>query len=128
MLLRFLAARDTDLASASEADLQEFRRWRLDDGELTVGEAAWNRDAAAIGSLYDFMVRQGTIARRPWRSAAPGRRSLSIGVGRDLRVRHMDLDQYLFLRDVGFGGLAVGAGLSEGGGRIVTERRVSWRC
>jgi len=114
MLLRFLAARGADLLSATETDLQEFRRWRLDDGDQTVGEAAWDRDAAAIGSLYDFMIRQGTVTRRPWRSSGRGRRSLSTGVGRDLRVRHMDLGQYLFLRDVGFGGLAAGAGLDEG--------------
>ncbi|MET7710373.1 site-specific integrase [Micromonospora sp. NPDC005413] len=114
MLLRFLLARGMNLASATEADLQEFRRWRLDDAEQTIGEAAWNRDAAAIGCLYDFMVRQGIVERRPWRSAGRGRRSLSTGVGRDLRVRHMELEQYLFLRDVGFGGLAPGAGLDEG--------------
>ena len=114
MLLRFLVARGADLASATEADLQEFRRWRLDDAEQTVGAAAWDRDAAAISSLYDFMVRRGMIARRPWRVTSRGRRSLSTGVGRDLRVRHMGLEQYLFLRDVGFGGLAAGAGLDEG--------------
>jgi hypothetical protein len=50
MLLRFLHARGLDLASATEQDVLEFRRWRLDDADETVGEAAWDRDAAAIGS------------------------------------------------------------------------------
>ncbi|MBC9005441.1 tyrosine-type recombinase/integrase [Micromonospora aurantiaca (nom. illeg.)] len=113
MLLRFLLARGADLTSATETDLQEFRRWRLDDAEQTISEAAWDRDAAAIGSLYDFLVRRGMIARRPWRATGRGRRSLSTGVSRDLRVRHMGLEQYLFLRDVGFGGLAASAGLDE---------------
>ena len=114
MLLRFLLARAQDLVSATESDLLDFRRWRLDDAEHTVGEAAWDRDAAAIGCLYAFLVRQGIVERRPWRAAGRGRRSLSTGVGRDLRVRHLELEQYLFLREVGFGGLAPGASLDVG--------------
>ena len=34
MLLRFLRARGLDLASATEQDVLEFRRWRLDDADL----------------------------------------------------------------------------------------------
>lgn len=105
MFLRFLQARGSDLASATEQDVLNFRRWRLDDAEETVGEAAWGRDAAAIGCLYDFLVRQGIVERRPWRGTARNRRSLATGTRRDLRVRHLELQQYLYLRDVGFGGL-----------------------
>ena len=63
---------------------------RLFDAEQTIGEAAWDCDAAAIGCRYDFPVRQGIVERRPWRSAGRGRRSLPPGVGRDPRVRHME--------------------------------------
>lgn len=114
MLLRFLHARGLDLASATEPDIQDFRRWRLDDAEDTVGEAAWDRDAAAIGSLYDFLVRQRIVEHRPWRTTTRRQRSLSSGTRRDLRVRHMELEQYLYCRDVGFGGLAPDAGLDVG--------------
>lgn len=113
MLLRFLNARGLDLASATELDVQEFRRWRLDDGDETVEEATWDRDAAAIGCLYDFLVRQGIVERRPWRSTTRQRPSLSSGTRRDMRVRHMELEQYLYLRDIGFGGLTAAGGLDE---------------
>ncbi|WP_433317930.1 tyrosine-type recombinase/integrase [Micromonospora chersina] len=114
MLLRFLQARGLDLASASEADIQDFRRWRLDEAERTIGEAAWDRDGAAIGCLYKFLLRQGLVERRPWRAATRRRRTLSSGTRRDLRVRHMELEQYLYCRDVGFGGLAPDGGLDHG--------------
>lgn len=113
MLLRFLRARGLDLASATEQDVLEFRRWRLDDADETVSEAAWDRDAAAIGCLYDFLVRQGVVEQRPWRGTRRQQRSLSSGTRRDLRVRHMELDQYLYFRDVGFGGLAVNGDVDE---------------
>ncbi|SIM72986.1 tyrosine-type recombinase/integrase [Micromonospora cremea] len=114
MLLRFLQARGLDLASASEADLQDFRQWRLDEAGQTVGEAAWDRDAAAIGCLYDFLLRQGVVDRRPWRATTRRQRTLASGTRRDMRVRHMELEQYLYCRDVGFGGLAPDGGLDQG--------------
>jgi hypothetical protein len=49
---------------------------------------------------------------------------------RDMRVRHMELEQYLYLRDVEFGGLASDGALERGsgiGGRIATARRASLR-
>lgn len=110
MLFNFLAARGRDLASASEADLLEFRLWRREQAEVTVGQAAWDRDAAAVGQLYDFLVQSSHILGRPWRPAGRSS-SLGSGVSRDLRVRHMELEQYLFCRDVGFGGLRPDASL-----------------
>ncbi|MFF3468013.1 site-specific integrase [Streptomyces sp. NPDC002619] len=110
MLFNFLATRSRDFASASEADLLEFRLWRREQAEETVGQAAWDRDAAALGQLYDFLVQRGQVPGRPWRPT--GRTaSLGSGVSRDLRVRHMELEQYLFCRDVGFGGLRPDASL-----------------
>ncbi|GAA1595775.1 tyrosine-type recombinase/integrase [Actinoplanes couchii] len=113
ILLRFLRARDLDLSSAAEQDVLEFRRWRLDDGGETVSEAAWDRDAAAIGCLYDFLVRQGVVARRPWRNTPRRQTSLASRTRRDLRVRHIDLQQYLHLRDVGFGGIVPDGGVDD---------------
>ncbi|CAL9278936.1 hypothetical protein [Streptomyces sp. SudanB182_2057] len=49
---------------------------------------------------------------RPWRPVR-GSTSLVSGFAQDVRVRHMELEQYLFCRDVGFGGLAPEAGLDE---------------
>ncbi|MDO0923944.1 site-specific integrase [Streptomyces sp. TG1A-8] len=110
MLLHFLLAREADLQSATETDLREFRLWRQDEAEEVVGDAAWDRDWAAIESLYRYLIRIGVVARQPWR-ATPQRDNLASRIRPDLRVRHMELDQYLYLRDVGFGGLAPDAGL-----------------
>lgn len=104
MLLRFLHDRGLDLGSATELDVQESRRRRLDGGGETVGAAAWDRDVAAIGCLYDFLVWQGIVERRPRRSTTRRPRSLSDGTRRDVRVRHMELERYLDVRDAGLAG------------------------
>ncbi|MFE0206900.1 site-specific integrase [Streptomyces sp. NPDC058985] len=110
LLLHFLLARGTDLRSVTETNLREFRLWRQDEAEEVVGDAAWDRDWAAIESLYRFLIRIGVFARQPWR-ATPQGSNLASRIRPDLRVRHMELDQYLYLWDVGFGGLAPDAGL-----------------
>lgn len=104
MLLNFLAARSLDFRSATETDVQEFRIWRCEQAQDPVSVATWRRDAAAIAGLYDYLVQIGFVEQRPWRSTGRGR-SLASRTTLDLRVRHMELEQYLFLRDVGFGGL-----------------------
>ncbi|MER5358844.1 site-specific integrase [Streptomyces sp. NPDC002785] len=111
-LLHFLMARGLDLLSVTETDIKEFRLWRLEQAEETVEEVSFDRDSAAIGTFYKFLKDKGYIAHRPWRSAGK-RESLGSGISRDLRVRHMELEQYLFLRDVGFGGLTPDASLDE---------------
>ncbi|MFC7266413.1 site-specific integrase [Streptomyces lutosisoli] len=110
MLLNFLTARGLDLRLATENNVLEFQRLRREDAEETVGEATWDRDAAAIGGLYDYLAQVGYVSGRPWRAKGRGE-SLGSGVSRDPRVRHMELDQYLLFRDVGFGGLEPGGGL-----------------
>lgn len=110
MLLHFLLARDADLRSATETDFREFRLHRQDEAEEVISDAAWDRDWAAIESLYGFLIRTGAVTQQPWR-ATPKGSGLASGIQPDLRVRHMELDQYLYLRDVGFGGLAPEAGL-----------------
>jgi site-specific recombinase XerD len=110
MLLHFLMARGLDLLSATETDIKEFRQWRLEQAEETVEEVSFDRDAAAIGTFYQFLEDKGYITHRPWRSVGKSA-SLGSGISRDLRVRHMELDQYLFHRDVGFGGLTPDAAL-----------------
>lgn len=113
MLLNFLRSRGLELATATEADIQEFRLWRLQDAATTVDEVTWDKDGAVIGALYDHLASSGVVEGRPWRSTRRGR-SLSSGTERDLRVRHMTLEQYLFFRDVGFGGLGTEAEVDAG--------------
>ncbi|MFE2089828.1 tyrosine-type recombinase/integrase [Streptomyces sp. NPDC059460] len=110
MLLGFLESRGLDLQSATEQDIFRFRQWRRQDAENTVGEPTWDKDAAAIGQLYDFLFSIRYVEARPWR-ATPRGKSLGSGITTDLRVRHMEIEQYLYLRDVGFGGLTPDARL-----------------
>lgn len=112
-LLAFLAERGLDLGSATEADLQEFRHWRTGMGRQRASEDAgpiqkttWSKEKAAVGSLYRHLKRTGVVEAIPWRSESLGRR-----VARDMRVRHMELEQYLYFRDVGFGGLSPDGGV-----------------
>ncbi|MFF7728810.1 site-specific integrase [Streptomyces sp. NPDC008001] len=111
MLLGFLLARGADLRSATERDILQFRQWRREDAEETVEGPTWDRDAAAIVSLYKHLVRIGYVRASPWRSSQG--ESLGSGFSTDVRVRHLELEQYLFFRDVGFGGLTPEAKLDE---------------
>ncbi|KUN57219.1 hypothetical protein AQJ46_48495 [Streptomyces canus] len=110
MLLGFLRARGQDLRSATESDIVQFEQWRRQHAEKTVEEPTWDKDAAAIGQLYDFLVDIGYVAARPWRSTPRGN-SLGSGISTDVRVRHMEIEQYIYFRDVGFGGLTPDAEL-----------------
>lgn len=108
----FLVERQRDLLTATESDLFEYRLWRLEQQEDPIDQVTWEKESSAISSLYRWLTEEGLLARRPWRST--GRReALRGGVSRDPRVRHLELDQYLFLRDVGFGGLTPEAGIDE---------------
>ncbi|MET8621038.1 tyrosine-type recombinase/integrase [Streptomyces albidoflavus] len=112
MLLRFLTARGLDLRSATEWDILQFRQWRLEEATATVEEPTWDKDSAAISRLYAYLDRIGYVESRPWRTTSRGQ-SLGSRKSTDLRVRHMELEQYLYFRDVGFGGLAPDAALDE---------------
>ncbi|MFD7337805.1 site-specific integrase [Streptomyces violascens] len=104
MLLAFLESRGLDLRSAAETDILQFRQWRCEDDEDPVDDPTWDKNSAAIGLLYKFLEGIGYVEERPWRATARGE-SLSSGTSTDVRVRHLELEQYLYLRDVGFGGL-----------------------
>ncbi|WP_329588892.1 hypothetical protein OG195_12555 [Streptomyces sp. NBC_01362] len=100
-LLGYLVARGLDLESASETDIKGYRQWRTGTSRRPVQKSTWEKEAAALTSLSRFLNRSGESTAGGWRlSKVTGRR-----VSRDMRVRHMELDQYLFFRDVGFGGL-----------------------
>ena len=102
-LMDFLRVRGSDLLRATETDLLEFRRWRTREQDEPIQRATWEKESAAINGLYGWLVDRGDLRRRPWRQS--GRRdTLRNGVSRDLKVRHLTLEQYLYFRDVGLGG------------------------
>lgn len=99
----FLAAHGTDLLSACERDLLAYRRWRCDEAEEVIGDATWDKEAAGINSFYDWAVKHDRVPRHPWRGGRHD--SFRSGINSDMRVRHLTLEQYIYFRDVGFGGL-----------------------
>jgi hypothetical protein len=106
-LYDFLDQRGSDLLSASEADVMEFRLWRKTRQQRPIQDSTWEKESAAIASFYDWLVSRGHLERRPWR--AGGRRDvLRAGVNRDPRIQHLTLDQYRYFRDVGMAGFEPG--------------------
>jgi integrase len=102
-LMEFLRNRGSDLLTATETDLLEFRHWRTQAQDDPIQRVTWEKEAAAINGLYGWLVDRGQLQRRPWRLS--GRRdTLRNGVSRDVKVRHLTLEQYLYFRDVGLGG------------------------
>ncbi|MEU0482832.1 site-specific integrase [Streptosporangium sp. NPDC006013] len=101
----FLAARGTDLLSATEADLVAYRRARTELDDRPIDEVTWDREAVVINSLYGYLIDQGLVRRRPYRMTAAGQRnSLRSSMRREMQIRHMAVEQYLYFRDVGLGG------------------------
>jgi len=110
----FLAARGTDVLGATEADLVAYRRSRTELGERPVDGATWDREAVVINGLYGYLLERGLVRRRPFRLVGRGqtRNSLGSGVRRSMDIRHMTVEQYLFLRDVGLGGQSPDGGVN----------------
>lgn len=110
----FLAGRGADFLSAGEADLVAYRRARTELGDRPIDEVTWGREAVVINAFFGYLLERGVIRRRPFRLA--GRRgvsnSLDSGVRRDVQVRHMAVEQYLYFRDVGLGGQLPDGGVS----------------
>jgi hypothetical protein len=75
-LLRFLAKRGLDLASATETDLQEFRHWRMRTQKAPVQKTTMTKDKAAIKGLYGHLKKIGVVEESPWRSGGFGASTL----------------------------------------------------
>ncbi|MBA8931814.1 hypothetical protein BC739_009073 [Kutzneria viridogrisea] len=102
-LQEFLAQRGLSFATATETDLLEYRLLRTRVQDQPVARSTWEVEATAINGLYGWLVDQQLVPARPWRRHG-ARDSWRNGVSRDLRVRHMTLEQYLYFRDVGLAG------------------------
>lgn len=124
-LLVFLTARGVDLATATERDLRQYRLWRtrqdtpsprVETGgnkrvAAAIQKTTWGKESAAIAALYKYLKKIKVVSESPWRSDGDGTNSLANRGSRDMRVRHMELEQYIYFRDVGFGGLVLGGGI-----------------
>lgn len=112
-LVEFLAKRGADLGTVTEADLVAFRRSRTELQKVPVDDGTWDRDAVVINLMYTFFQEQGYVRRKPVRLKRNGGNGLSSGVQREMDLRHMTVEQYLYFRDVGLGGQLPGAEINE---------------
>jgi integrase len=102
--VHFLESRGRDLLGATESDLTAYRMMRTDLQDRPVGDAAWAKEAQLINQLYQWLVEQGHLRRRPLRMTRKGRNPLTSRMRRGMDIRHMTLAQYRYFRDVGLGG------------------------
>ncbi|MFJ5882619.1 hypothetical protein [Kitasatospora cineracea] len=109
----FLVGRGTDVLGATEADLVAYRRSRTELQKEPIDDSTWDTEAVVINLLFTFLVEQGYLRRKPVRVRSNGRSSLRSGTVREMQVRHMTVEQYLYFRDVGFGGQLPGAEFDE---------------
>ncbi|MER5639220.1 hypothetical protein ABT095_19945 [Kitasatospora sp. NPDC002227] len=103
-LANFLNERGTDLLSATEADLVAYRYARTELQDTPCDEGTWDREAGVIDQLYTWLRDQDLIRRKPVR-LVNGRTPLTSGLRREMDIRHLTCQQYLYFRDVGFGGM-----------------------
>jgi integrase len=100
-LAEFLAARGQDVVSATETDLVAYRRQRLEIQAAPIDPlATWDRESSTINSLFAWLVKAGHRGQQALRMPE----SYGSRLSAEMKVRHLRLEQYLFLRDVGLGG------------------------
>ena len=117
-LIAFLNGRGADLLSATEGDLVAYRRSRTELQDKPIEGVTWDREATVINALYGYLLDQRLVRRRPFRMTRRGGQrevanSLQTGKRREMKVRHMTVEQYLYFRDVGFGGQRADGEVSE---------------
>lgn len=67
LLLKFLWQRQTPWTVAVARDIEDYEHWRrfASDNPSRVGGSKWNRELAAIASLYHWAEREGQVSRNP---------------------------------------------------------------
>jgi site-specific recombinase XerD len=96
--------RGRDLVSATESDLQAYKKVRTRLQERPVGGAAWKKEAQLLDQFYEYLVTVGIRSQRPVRALARGRSALAPAIKQRMDIRHLTLAQYRYFRDVGLGG------------------------
>lgn len=100
----YLATLESTVLSAVESDLVSYRSYRTQWQEKPIGASAWGKESFVLDDLYGFLVDRGFLSHRPARVAARGRNALAPRLRSSRDIRHLTLDQYRYLRNVGLGG------------------------
>ncbi|HZU54229.1 MAG TPA: site-specific integrase, partial [Actinocrinis sp.] len=103
-LVEFLSRRGIDVFSATEADLVAFHSARTETQAAPIGEVTWDKDRAAIKKLYRWLKDERYVRQLPY-LARSHRGPMGTAMHREPKIRHMELEQYTYFRDVGLGGL-----------------------
>lgn len=93
-----------DLLSSTEDDLFAYRDYRVEHQDKPVSAVTWNRNRIPIKLFYEWAVREGLLQRLPYVPRRNGRDSMYLPIVKDLDVRHLTRDQWLFFHHVGLGG------------------------
>ncbi|MFI6637778.1 hypothetical protein ACIBI7_53625 [Nonomuraea fuscirosea] len=95
----FQFERGRDLLSATESNLQAYKKVRTKLQKRPVSERTWHKEAQLIDQFYGHLVERGVLRCRPRRMVVRGRR-----LRQKMDIRHLTFDQYRYFRDVGLGG------------------------
>lgn len=98
-LADFQFGRGRDLLSATESDLQAYKKVRTQLQKRAVSERTWDKEAQLIDQFYGHLVDRGVLQSRPRRMVVRGRR-----LKQKIDIRHLTFGQYRYFRDVGLGG------------------------
>ncbi|MFF3159824.1 site-specific integrase [Streptomyces sp. NPDC057910] len=118
-LAEFLAWRGLDVLTATETDLLAYRRQRLEVQVVPIDPVTtWDREASTVNGLFGWLAEAGHVRHKPLRMP----KAYGSGLTQAMQVRHLVLEQYLFLRDVALAGTAFV--LQAGEGRLAPGCRV----
>ncbi|WP_198357371.1 hypothetical protein [Streptomyces fildesensis] len=96
--------RGRNLVTATESDIQAFKRVRTELQKRPLGDSAWGKECQLLDRFYGHLVRVGAREHLPVRMGAMGRNPMAPRIRQRMNIRHLALDQYRYLRDVGLGG------------------------
>ncbi|MFG3227616.1 hypothetical protein ACGF07_22930 [Kitasatospora sp. NPDC048194] len=95
----FQEQRGRGVLSATESDLQAYKKVRTQLQTRPVGDVTWGKEAQLIDQFYEHLVERSVLQKRPRRMVVRGRR-----IEQKMDIRHLSFGQYRYFRDVGLGG------------------------
>jgi len=100
----YQAARGRELVTATESDLQAYKKFRTQLQERPVGDSTWGKECMLLDQFYEYLVETRVLAQVPVRMGARGRNPMAPRMKQKMDIRHLTLAQYRYFRDVGLGG------------------------
>lgn len=97
--------RGRDVLSATESDIKAYKRVRMVLQKRPIQDAAWGKESQLLDQFYGYLKDDvGLLKHRPVRAGSRGRNPLAPKMKQKMDIRHLALEQYRYLRDVGLGG------------------------